>query len=61
MKDISVAILRRMTAEQKLRASLQLYESARSLKFAALKAKRPELTDEEIHEAVKQAFLYAKS
>ena len=51
----------KLTPEQKLKAALRLYHSAKELKFAALKKFNPELTDKEIKEKVKRIFLYARS
>ena len=50
-----------MSPTQKLRAAERLYYSARQLKAAALRAQHPDWTDEAIHEAVRQIFLYARS
>ena len=51
----------KLTPEQKLKAALRLYHSAKELKFAALKKFNPGLSDKEIKEKVKRIFLYARS
>ena len=51
----------KLTPEQKLKAALRLYHSAKELKFAALKKFNPGLTDKEIKEKVKRMFLHARS
>jgi hypothetical protein len=54
-------ILRAMTPAQKLRAAARLYQSARRLKAAALRAQHPEWSEAEIQEAVREIFLRARS
>lgn len=54
-------IIARMTVEEKLLVSSQLFHSARALKKAALQSFHPELSDAEINHMVKEAFLYARS
>lgn len=54
-------IERKYTPEQKLIAFMSLYNAARELKFAALKHKHPELSDEEIEKEVIKIFKYATS
>ncbi len=51
-------VIARMTPEQKLRAAEKLYWSARGLKAAALRAKQPDWSDEQIERAVRDAFLF---
>jgi hypothetical protein len=48
----------RMTPEQKLRAAMRIYWSARAIKAAALRAEHPEWSDEELARAVRDAFLF---
>ena len=50
-------ILRRMTPDQKLRAAMRLYWSARELKAAGVRAERPELDEDSVQEEVRRAFL----
>jgi len=61
MKTEAQKVLQAMSPAQKLRAAQRLYYSARQLKAAALRAEHPDWTDEAIHEAVRQIFLYARS
>ena len=54
-------IIKRMSADQKLKASLQLYYSARSLKRAALKKQYPHWSDKELEKKITEIFLYART
>lgn len=54
-------ILQAMTPAQKLRAAERLYNSARELKAAALRAEHPDWSDEAIRRAVREIFLYVRS
>ena len=54
----SLAALRRMTGQEKLKAAFALYGSARRLKTAALKARHPGLTEEQILQKVNEIFLH---
>ncbi|MGH9795650.1 MAG: hypothetical protein ACRD5G_12840 [Candidatus Acidiferrales bacterium] len=56
-----VAILRAMTAEQKLKAAEGLYDSARELKAAVLRADHPEWTEEQVHRSVRDWLAHARS
>ena len=49
-----------MTPEQRLRAAENLYWSARELKAASLRSWRPELSEEQVQQLVKEAFMYAR-
>lgn len=51
-------VIARMTPQQKLRAAMQLYWSARALKAAAFRARHPEWSDREVEAAVRDAFLF---
>lgn len=51
-------VIARMTPQQKLRAAMQLYWSARALKAAALRARHPDWPDSAIEAAVRDAFLF---
>jgi len=53
-------ILREMTPEQKLRTAMDLYWSARELKAAWLRKLHPHWSQEQIEQAVKEAFANAK-
>lgn len=59
MHPIQREIFRRMSAEEKLRISWQLYWDARKLKAAWLRKIHPDWTEEQIQEEVKRIFLYA--
>ena len=61
MDDEALKILRAMSPAQKLRAAERLYESARQLKAAALRAQHPDWSEETIRRAVREAFLHARS
>lgn len=61
MTDEELAILRAMTPEQKLKAAQWIYESAWQLKLAWIRAQHPDWSDEQVHAAVREAFLYARS
>lgn len=52
-------ILQRMTPEEKLNIALRLYESARLLKSAGLRALHPDWDEEQITKKVREIFLYA--
>ena len=52
-------ILKTMTASQKLKASMDLYYSARELKAAGLGYKHPEWTKERVLEEVLEIFRHA--
>lgn len=54
-------IVQAMTPAQKLRAAWRLFESARQLKAAAVRAEHPEWSDEQVRLAVRDAFLYARN
>ncbi len=54
-------IFESMTPEQKLRAAMNLYYSARKLKAAALKQQRPDWNEEQIEQKVREIFLYART
>jgi len=53
-------VVQAMSPAQKLRAAERLYYSAWRLKAAALRAQHPDWTDEAIHQAVRNIFLYAR-
>ena len=61
MKTEMQQILQAMSPAQKLRAAERLYHSAWQLKAAALRAEHPDWSDEAIHRAVREIFLYARS
>lgn len=53
-----VEILRRMSPEKKLDATMRLYWSARQLKAAGVRAAHPSWTDAQVEDAVRDAFLF---
>lgn len=59
--DEYLRILRAMTPEQKLRAAEGLYDSARGLKAAVLRADHPDWTEDQVRRAVSQWLLHARS
>ena len=56
-----IKILKKMSPQQKLEASLDLYHSARKLKAAWLRQTHTEWSEEEIEQAVTEAFTNARS
>lgn len=54
-------IFESMTPEQKLRAAVNLYYSARTLKAAALRQLHPDWSEEQIRQKVREIFLYART
>lgn len=60
MDEETLKIIRAMTPAQKLQAAQRLYESAKQLKAAALRSQHPDWTEDQIHQAVRDAFLYAR-
>jgi ABC-type multidrug transport system ATPase subunit len=52
-------IYQNMTVEQKLRIAADLYNSARELKAAGLRAQHPNWSEKKIQEKVREIFLYA--
>lgn len=56
--EIQTEIFRRMTPEQKLRAAMRLYWSARELKAAWLRTEHPEWTPAQVSAEVREAFLF---
>ena len=49
-----------MTPAQRLQAATRLYWTARRIKEAAIRARHPEWTDEQVKREVKEAFMYAR-
>jgi len=50
-----------MTGEQKLKIAVSLYDSARELKAAGLRAQHTDWSEEKIREKVREIFLYART
>ena len=59
--DIQTQVFRRMTAEQKLQAAMQLYWSARELKAAWIHSQHPDWTGEQVEKAVREVFANART
>ncbi len=56
MNDEQKHILKLMTPSQKLKAAMDLYYSARSLKAAGLRHQHPEWPEETVQEKVREIF-----
>jgi hypothetical protein len=52
-----IAILRRLTGAEKLRAAAGLYWFARRLKAAAIRQQHPDWTEDQVQDRVKEIFL----
>ena len=61
MVDIRNQILAKMSPEKKLEVAMQLYYSARELKAAGVRADHPDWNEKQVQQAVREAFLYARS
>lgn len=53
-------IYRRMTPGERWLAAVDLYWSLRSLKAAHLRSIHPDWSDDEVAQAVKEAFMYVR-
>lgn len=60
-REIQREIYRKMSPEQKFQIANRLYWNARALKAAWLRQNHPEWSEEEVQEAVKKVFLYART
>lgn len=60
-RETQVAIFRAMSPGERWKAAHRLYWSARRLKAAYLKSRHPDWTDEQVEEAVREAFMHARS
>jgi hypothetical protein len=61
MHPLQREIYRKMTPEQKLRASLSLYYSAWTLKKADVHKQHPDWEEKKVLQAVRKAFLSASA
>lgn len=61
MVDIQNQILAKMSPGKKLEVAMQLYYSARELKAASVRADHPDWDEKQVQQAVREAFLYARS
>ena len=59
--DIHNDILRKMTPEQKLEASMSLYHSARNLKAAWFRHLHSDWSEEQVEQAVRDVFAKASA
>lgn len=50
-----------MTPAQRLKTSQDLYETAWAIKTAWLRKQHPGWTDDQVHDAVREIFLYART
>jgi len=61
MVDMQNQILAKMSPGKKLEVAMQLYYSARELKAAGVRADHPDWDEKQVQQAVREAFLYARS
>lgn len=54
------AILRKMTPAQKMRAMSSLLHAAKTLQTAGIRSRNPGISDQELHQRVRDAMLYAR-
>ena len=54
-------IIKKLSPEQKLKLTLDLYFNARELKASAIRKDHPEISEKEVQEKVREIFLNAKS
>ena len=60
-KEMQNEIIKRMSPQQKLEASMDLYYSARKLKAAWLRQLHSDWSDKQVAQAVTEAFVNARS
>jgi hypothetical protein len=60
-RDAQYEILKKMSPQQKLEASMNLYHSARKLKAAWLSQLHSDWSEEKIKQEVREAFVNARS
>jgi hypothetical protein len=61
MHPLQRRVFKEMSPGRRLEVAQMLYDSARELKTAAIRARHPEWTQEEIDAKVKEVFLYART
>ena len=54
-----VAVLRRLSGEQKWRTAFNMFWSARALKAAGLREQHPDWSEEQVQKRVREIFLHA--
>lgn len=59
--DIQIEALKKMSPEQKLKAAMRLYWSARRLKAAWFRQQHPDWTEQQVQQAAKEAFANART
>lgn len=59
--NAQIETFKKMTPEQKLKAAMRLYWSARRLKAAWIRQQHPEWIEEQVQQAVKEAFINART
>lgn len=59
--EVYLKIVRSLSPAQKFKAAEEMWEAARELKAAVLRARHPDWTEQEIQRAVREALLYARS
>ncbi len=60
ISDEELRILRAMTPAQKLKVAAQLFNAARRIKAAALRAMHPEWSEDQVQMALRKAILYGR-
>ncbi len=60
MDKKQVDILRKMTPAQKMRAMSSLLHTAKFLQVAGIRSRHPGISDQELHQRVRDAMLYAR-
>ena len=61
MHPEQIKIYKAMTPAQKLDVSINLYQSAKAIKKAAIKKQHPEWSEKKIKKLVNDIFLYART
>ncbi len=56
-----IATYRRMTPVDRLVIAAGLYRAARAIKAASIRAQHPDWNEEQVGDAVREAFLYART
>lgn len=60
-EQVRQEIFRRMTPAEKIAVADRLYWSARELKAAGFRTAHPDWSEEQVQEAVRQAFMRART
>ena len=59
--DVQNQILAQMSPGKKLELAMRLYNSAKELKTAGIRAYHPDWNEKQVEQAIREAFLYARS